>query len=209
MKEENKKKIGKKYKLILALLLLVVTVGYAVIASNLKINGTSIFTAKTWKVVWDNVQVSTGSVSGAQVIEAATITDDEAGDPVEGTEVEYSVRLNQPGDYYEFTVDAHNKGTYDAMVTSVTNKVYDSTGETEVNPENYPYLIYTVQYATGTNKTVTVNDKLAHDSTETYKVRVEFDPNVSEANLPGTDTTLKFKFNVNYGVATSDAHDRT
>ena len=126
-----KKKNSKKWALVLVLLL-VVSIGYAALASNLKINGTTGVKSATWDVYWNNVQINPESVS-TTTGNQARITDQAK------TQVEYSVTLNEPGDFYEFTVDAVNNGTIDAMIASqgIVNGVYsDSTYETPATLPN-------------------------------------------------------------------------
>ena len=123
------------------LLLLVITVGYALLSQQLDINGTSKIKKAGWSIIWDNVVVNTNSVKGESVTQAAQITN------TEKTLVEYSVTLSEPGKFYEFTVDAKNEGTIDGMVNVVSNKVYESNGTTEKTlPE---YLTYSVTYSDG------------------------------------------------------------
>ena len=84
-------------------------IGYSFLTTTLSINGTADVDANTWNIYWDNVQVKTGSVSGTQVTTAPTIDTNK-------TTVSFQVNLKQPGEYYEFTVDAKNDGSIDAMV---------------------------------------------------------------------------------------------
>ena len=107
-------KKGKKrlnYLLVIILLLLI-SVGYAILSTNLNIVGSSQISAPTWDIHWENVSVKSGSVS------ASTPTID-----TNKTTVNYSVTLTIPGDYYEFTVDAVNAGTIDGMISVVSNKL--------------------------------------------------------------------------------------
>ena len=175
-------------------LLLALTVGYALLSQTLDINGTTNIKSSNWSIIWDNVQVKDGSVSGDSVTTAAQITN------TEKTLVEYSISLSEPGEFYEFTVDAKNEGTIDGMVNTVSNKVYESNGTTEkALPE---YLTYTVTYSDG--KTIEPKHLLSAGSTEKYKVRVEF-KDVSADKLPSQNETLKFKFEVEYVQADDSA----
>ena len=168
-------------------LLLVITVGYALLSQQLDINGTSKIKKTTWSIIWDNVAVNTNSVSGDAVTQAAQITN------TEKTLVEYSITLSEPGEFYEFTVDAKNEGTIDGMVNVVSNKVYESNGTTE---KTLPaYLTYYVTYSDG--KTIAPKQLLKAGTTEKYKVRVEF-KDVAADKLPSQNETLKFKFEVDY-----------
>lgn len=177
----------KRIMLLLAILLLV-TVGYALLSQTLNINGTAKIDKTTWKIYWDNVVPDT-NLDNAQITQAATITNQAK------TLVEYSVNLKKPGDYYEFTVDAVNEGTIDAMIRTFSNKVDESNGITEVDPLP-AYLDYTVTYSDG--QAVAQNQLLKANSTETYKVRVAFkevDPSLFPTDA---DRTLTFKFGLEY-----------
>ncbi len=111
-----RKKVKKKFAfIILFVLVLFISVGYAILTSNLKINGNNYVKSAVWDIHWENVQVKSGSVTGDNVVKSATIVDSKK------TIVEYSIILPKPGDYYDFTVDAVNEGTIDAMVKYVSN----------------------------------------------------------------------------------------
>ena len=186
-------KRSNKIKLFL-LLLLVITVGYALLSQTLDINGTTNIKSSNWSIIWDNIQVKDGSVSGDAVTTAASITN------TKKTLVEYSISLSEPGEFYEFTVDAKNEGTIDGMVNVVSNKIYESNGTTEKTlPE---YLTYTVTYSDG--KAIEPKHLLSAGSTEKYKVRVEF-KDVAADKLPSQNETLKFKFEVEYVQADDSA----
>ena len=191
------KKRSNKVKIFL-LLLLVITVGYALLSQTLDINGTTNIKKSNWSIIWDNVVVNENSVKGESVTTAASITN------TEKTLVEYSISLSEPGEFYEFTVDAKNEGTIDGMINTVSNKVYESNGTTEKTlPE---YLTYSVTYSDG--KAIEPKQLLSAGSTEKYKVRVEF-KDVSADKLPSQNETLKFKFEVEYVQADDTAETVT
>ena len=170
------------------ILLIVITVGYAFLSETLVINGTANIKKTTWSIIWDNVQVKDGSVKDDAVTTDASITN------TEKTLVEYSINLSEPGEFYEFTVDAKNEGTIDGMVNVVTNKAYQSDGITERElPE---YLTYTVTYSDGT--AIESRHLLSAGSTEKYKVRVEYKKDIEASELPTESETLIFKFSVDY-----------
>ena len=177
-------------------LLLALTVGYALLSQTLDINGTTNIKSSNWSIIWDNVVVNENSVKGDSVTTAAQITN------TEKTLVEYSISLSEPGEFYEFTVDAKNEGTIDGMVNVVSNKVYESNGTTEKTlPE---YLTYSVTYSDG--KAIEPKQLLKAGSTEKYKVREEF-KDVSADKLPSQNETLKFKFEVEYVQADDIAEE--
>jgi len=204
MKRKSK---NKKLTLILVLVLLI-SVGYAALASNLKINGSSKVNAAKWNVYWDNIQITEGSVP-ADNDHKARITDNAK------TQVEFSVELSEPGDFYEFTVDAVNNGTIDAMIeeNGIVDGVYSDSNYTQT--ATLPDAVsYTVTYADGT----AIQDKhlLAKKSgntatRETYKVRIEYknDDSVDPEDLDNNnDHTYYFKFSVNYVQADGTAIDK-
>ncbi|MBR2678760.1 MAG: hypothetical protein IKE63_05025 [Bacilli bacterium] len=168
-------------------LILILGIGYAVIQSNLNINGTANMGNPRWNIHWENVQVKEGSVS------ASTPTINSA-----QTTVTYSVVLNIPGDYYEFTVDAVNSGTIDGMIDSITSKL---NGVTITNLPNY--LEYKVSYEDGA--TLAVNQLLAANSTETYKVRIKYRDDIELNQIPATNQSLPFQFTVKYKQADENA----
>lgn len=124
--------------LLLGLVLLTLTLGYAFLQVNLSINGTTNVSSANWNIYLDNIQFGSNNVMN--VTTPATIN-------AEKTEVSFNVSLKKPGDTYEFTVDAVNDGTIDAMIGVVTNGVYGANGTT---PKTLPdYLEYTVTYSDG------------------------------------------------------------
>ena len=190
--KRNKKK---SYLMLLLLLVLGVTVGYAFLSTTLNINGTTVIKDAKWNVYWDNPVVTTGSVTTTvPTIDSAKTT------------ATYDVTLNNPKDYYEFTIDAVNAGTIDAMikVNGVSNKVYSDANRT--TETTLPAAIkYTVTYADGT--TIAEKHLLAKKqgntpTRETYKVRVEYrnDEETTAADLEAIteETTYYMTFSVEY-----------
>ena len=174
-----KKKSGKKVVLsLLALLLLTITVGYAALSTTLNINGTSKINNATWDVHFANLKVTEGSVSATK---AATIDS--------ATEIDYNVELIKPGDFYEFTVDVTNTGTIDA-------KLGEAPILSGVSAEQDVYTNYTVTYSD--DNAINANDKLAAGTTKKLKVRVEFDRNITNSQLPTEAQPLNLTFAMNY-----------
>ncbi len=96
----------KRYLIILFLLVLSLSVGFALLQANLKINGSSKIQGNSWDIHFENLNVTDGSVALSTGDVAAAIQSSR-------TDITYTVTLNTPGDYYEFTVDAVNAGTVD------------------------------------------------------------------------------------------------
>lgn len=195
-KNREKKKNNLKYLLIL---LLLISVGYAAIATTLKINGTATVKGTKWDVYWEptSINVTSGSVT-TTAENAAQVTDATTKD-----EVAYNIDLNKPGDFYEFTVDAVNNGSIDAMIAQngVINKVCtDENCQNEITLPNY--LRYSVTYSNDTP--VEQYQKLAKKdgttpTTKKYKVRVEYRTDIDKETLnTSVDQTLYFRFSVDY-----------
>ena len=159
--------------------------------SNLNITGTTGINNATWDIHWNNVQVTTGSVTGTNVTTPATIDNLK-------TTVNYNITLSKPGDYYEFTVDAVNSGTIDGMIDTISSKLNNVEITTLPN-----YLNYSVTYSDGAE--LQANQELKTGTTETYKVRVEYKKDISSTDLPGTEQTLNLSFTVTYKQADEDA----
>lgn len=174
-------------KSILIVLILLIGLGYALLQSNLSINGITNLSNPIWDVHWNNVQVSTGSV------EADTPTID-----TNKTTVSFNVTLTKPGDYYEFTVDAVNAGTIDAMIESISSKLNGTTITTLP-----AYLEYKVTYDDGVD--LEVNHALMQNTTETYRVKVGYKKDISSNELPTTNQSIDLQFSVKYKQADNNA----
>ena len=181
----------RKKALILGIILLVLAlgIGYAYLTTTLSINGVTDVDSNTWNVYWNNPQVTTGSVTGEQVTTASTIDTNK-------TTVSFQVRLSKPGDYYEFTIDAKNDGSIDAMIDTITKTT------------NIPnYINYTVTYED--DRGIYSKQYLKAASIETIKVRVEYSTDINASDLPSTATSLNLSFGITYIQADSTAQTRT
>ncbi len=174
-------------KIILILLVVCLGIGYSYLNTELNINGTANINSANWSVYWNNVQVESGSVTAS----TPTIDSDK-------TTVSYTVTLAQPGDYYEFTVDAVNAGTIDAMIETIDSKLNGVTME-----EVPAYLDYGISYAD--NIPLEENQELLHDSTETYKVHIGYADYIEADELPDENQSLSLQLTVTYKQADDDA----
>ena len=174
-------------KIILILLVVCLGIGYSYLNTELNINGTANINSANRSVYWNNVQVESGSVTAS----TPTIDSDK-------TTVSYTVTLEKPGDYYEFTVDAVNAGTIDAMIETIDSKLNGVTME-----EVPAYLDYGISYADDTP--LEENQELLHDSTETYKVHIGYADYIEANELPTTNQSLSLEFTVTYKQANEDA----
>ena len=184
-------KRNKKYLYVL-ILFLILGIGFAALAANLKINGTVNIDSSSWDVHFENVEVTQGSVEANPAPTSDNTTT---------TEMTYTINFTQPGDFYEFTVDIANDGSIDAMVDVISNSTYESDGET---PKTLPdYLTSTVTYSDGME--ILPNQLLAHNTSEKIKVRVEYITDLDPEDLPSSADTIVFKFKEDYKQANDDA----
>ena len=174
----------KKYLSIVILLLLVVgiTVGYAALTANLSINGTSTIGVADWEVRFANLSVSENSVE--------PVSDPELSE--DGLTITYSVNLATPGDFYEFTVDVVNSGSIPAKLSEMPNV----SGVSEAQDA---YTNYTFTHADGTQ--IQVGEQLAAGASKKFKVRVEYDKNITNAQLPKTAQTMNLTVTMAYEQA--------
>ena len=109
---------NRKLQLIILLVLVslvgTMSIAYAVLSTTLNINGTAQVQDASWNVHFDNVQVKTGSVSGAKVTTAPTTSGTTT------TTLTWEVSMDTPGEFYEYNVDVVNGGSMDAMVNTIT-----------------------------------------------------------------------------------------
>lgn len=165
--------------LILIVLLVCITVGFSVLGSTLNINGTSTINVPGWDVHFANVNISSGSVNATT---APSITTD-------GLSINYAVSLEQPGQYYEFTVQIVNNGTMDAELSAAPVLSGVSTAQDV-------YTNYTLVYADN-NTVPRAGDLIRAGNSRTIKVRVMFD-NVSANQLPTTSQVLNLGASMEY-----------
>ena len=190
MKRNRKNNI----KLLALTLILLLGIGFAALAANLKIDGTLNVSRTSWDVHFENVNITTGSV---------TANPAPTSDNTTTTEMAYTINFTKPGDFFEFTTDIVNDGTIDAMVDVVSNNAYATAAST--TPISLPsYLTSTVTYADGVP--IAQNQELLHDTSEKIKVRVEFKKDINVSDLPSSgDTSIVFKFIGDYKQADENA----
>lgn len=169
--------------IVLSLFLLVgVSIAYAALAVNLGIpvNGIKEIERPDWNIEFQNLKVVTGSVNA---VRPATILDSK-------TDIVYSVRLNNPGEFYGFIVDVVNTGSMDA-------KLYDIIS-TKLNSTQLRYLNYSVRYID--NSEIKINDTLDSKESKTIKVIVKFKDSseLDPEDLPSNGAVLDLEYKLIY-----------
>ena len=189
-------KSNKRAKLIAVLLVLVmlISVGYAFLSTQLTINGTATVKGNNWNIYFTNVQIKEGS------IEATTAPTTEG---TSTTELNWAVSMDTPGQFYEYNVDVVNGGTIDTMVATATNEIVTST----LTADQQKYLDYSIKYVNGAD--VEQYDKLAAGETKTITVKLVFKDDIEAADLPSTDQTgIELSYTANYVQADDNAQTK-
>ncbi len=175
------KKRWNKYIIVL-ILFLGMGFGYAYLNSNLNISGTSQISGNRWDIHWENPVVSEGSVTN-------TLPSLDTNRTI----ASYNVTLSNPGDFYEFTIDAVNAGTINAKISVISLNIINNQTTIDTLPN---YLNYSVTYANGGD--INEGDTLNANTTKKYKVRVEFKRDISVSDLPSNSETFTFSTSITY-----------
>ena len=171
------KRVFRKHKRLVIILLLFISIGFAYLSTQLDILGNTLLKANTWDVHFENVQVSDGSVTST--------------DPMidtNRTSVTFSALLDKPGDFYEFTVDAVNGGTIDAMISNYT--------DFNLTESQKKYLETSVTYEDGED--IKAKQQLLSGDTAVYKIKVSYKKDLSAEDLPEEVEEATFTYIVTY-----------
>ena len=142
-----------------------------------------------WNIYFENIEIKDGSVEATQV---PTLTDSS------NLEITYSVNLNLPGEFYEFTVDVVNNGNIDAMVNNVSIN--------ELSADQKRYVSYDVTYSDGTK--INKYDLLKAGATAKLRIRVVYRNDITADDLPSNDSTINLSLNAEYVQADANAKDK-
>lgn len=102
------------------------------------------------------------------------------------TDIDFNTVLKIPGDYIEFTVDVVNYSSIDAKISEIEKSTL-----TEYEQR---YLKYEVRYVDGSE--IKEDQILKSNDKKTIKVRIEYKYDITEEDLPTSDTTLNLNFNI-------------
>ena len=181
----------------LALLLSVVgiSIGFAAMSQDLKIEGTAEVTPASWNILFKDLG------------EAQEVGDGlELDDPTLSTTIikDFDVRLTKPGDSVSYTFKVANDGTIDAKLSDIQfgTPTYTgtATGDAKTSDEAIvaENLKFTLKYLDGTTESdLAVNDTLAHDTYRTLKLTVAYDESADElptaaVEIEGLSVTLTY-----------------
>ena len=172
---------------VLAMALLAMSIGFAASAytQDLQINDSTVnVKAAKWNVHFDDASYT--ETAGSIAATTHTLT---------GTTMVYEVTLSKPGDFYEFTVNVKNEGTFDANLTSLTMS--------SLTAEQAKYVKYEITYNNGTvytssNAAITGVTLAKTTGMVPVKVRVTYLQPDESVDLPSTDQTLTLSATLTY-----------
>ena len=180
-----------KYKyLIVILLIMFISIGFAYLTSNLDIVGLGHLKRTVWKIYFDNVNI----LEGGNLTSTPPTTSNH-----NTTSVTYSVTMDKPGDVYKFNIDIVNNGTVDAMVSIIDEN-------TILTSDQSKYASYSIKYLDG--REIEEKNFLGKHSKETLQVIIKYNKNISAEDLIDADQTLNFKLSLTYTQA-KNADSRT
>lgn len=153
---------------VLAVGLIGITVAYAALTQQLKINGTATVKSATWDVHFGTVSngVATGYATLPETDKLQTVTNN-------STTIEGNIgTLKAPGDTITYTFDIINNGDINAVVTGVTPETLKLTcepvatsGDAAAAKTFCDQLTYSIQYTDGGK--IQANDKLGKKGSAT------------------------------------------
>ena len=156
------------------------SIAYAALSVTLNITGTAQVMDASWDVHFANVKVNPASVPITPQILNNQIT--------------FNANLEEPGDFYKFTVDIVNDGSIDAMIDTIITTPNLTT-------EQKKYLKFEIEYADG--QSINTKQKLNSKETKTISVLFSFRTDIPVSDLPTTSSN----FNVGMTLVYYQADD--
>lgn len=155
----NNSLFKKRYMVVGLFLLLIggISLGFAELRETLTVTSDVLITKERFDVHFERQSITEGSVSLSEGDHAVAI------DPSDNDKLSFKITLNQPGDFYEFTMDMANSGNVDAKVTSIT------LGQ----DQNTNFLTQASQ-----NSLPTVNEVITAGNRKTLLFRVEYNSSI-------------------------------
>ena len=131
-----------------------------------------------WNIRFENIVINPGSI-------------DAISDPIidtSKTRVDYEVFMDEPGQYYTFSVDIANRGTMDAKIYDIINN--------GLNESQKKYLSYKIEYADGSP--ISTGDYLYKGEVKTIIVSLKFKTDIEADDLPKNPQSIKLNYQIYY-----------
>lgn len=167
------------FSIVILILVFSIFTAHALLSHTFIISGVTEIKNNTWDIHFENVKVKESS---AVVSVQPTLDND-------SLSLDFNVSLNEPGDYYEFTVEVHNDGTIDAMLDSF---VFTP----ELTEAQKKYLTFEIKYQNG--EPLESKQLLSIGEAVNIKIRLEYKKDLQKEDLPTTKESLNLKFDLNY-----------
>lgn len=177
MKRNNS--INKRYIYIAIFFLLLVgiSLGYSRLMATLSIDGDVTVSEVRWDMKLNNISVEDGSYTHSGVNTVSI-------DPSNKNKISYTITLDKPGDFYEFTYDIVNNGT---LASELSSLVETGTSQEVISAATYiDYQVIGIpQVKDDLNN---VHDVINAGTTRTVRVRIEYLEGVIDGiEIPGSD----------------------
>lgn len=181
---------GKKSQIIviiaLVLVVVVMSIGYAAIGSELTANGNIELGVSKWDVHF----VTSGYSESLTPTEGTSATHEFP----TTTQMTYNVTLNNPGDTYEATVPIKNDGTIDAILKSISMSI----SGTNSDHVTYDVTIDSTKY-TSSNTNVMAHELSKNGGTYDVKIKLSYNvPTENEDLLPEGATGITATLTLGY-----------
>lgn len=176
-------------KIILVILILFISIGFAYLTSNLSINGLATIKKSVWDVHFEDITNENENV--LTINNPAVISDNKL-------KIDFEVTLDQPGQEYSFYVDVVNKSTFDVMINNVA-----LTGLTS---EQEKWIKNTVTYSDGIS--IQKYDVLKENSLEVLRVSVKYLDDLTSSDLPTTDSDFSLTLEITFNQKDENAKER-
>ena len=167
---------------VLAITVLVMSVGFALYSQTLTVTGTTTFKKQTWDVRFDEAVKSTSGITPSAL-------------SVSGTTASFTAVFEKPGDTFTLNLSPKNYGTINAKLTGIT-----ITGPTS---EQQEYVVYKVTYA-GTEYTASqtgLNIPLNANDSHNVVIYAEYKLPDEATDLPTTDQAITLTATFTYADA--------
>ena len=180
---------------VLAVGLIGLTVAYALLTQQLKIESTATVKAGTWDIHFENLSSSlTGKAALADTNKLAISSN--------STTISGSVGvLSVPGDSIVYTFDIINEGDIDAEVETTLSNIGECTSIDNVDVSNYCNKISLELVYADTNDSVEQGDELLAKESKTLKLIITYDKNKELTILPNSEINLSnITTEINYAM---------
>lgn len=166
--------------IVLAVAIIVMSVGYATYYTPLEIKGTTTIEEATWDVHFADPVQSAATTVASDLITPASLNG--------GTKLTFGVEIPL-GNVYEFTAKVKNAGTFNAKLSDAVLTAAKDGGAAQsvdglVFTNDNGSLTYSVTWADGS--AINTNDVIEAGKEKTIKVRVEYKDDTAEGFNAGT-----------------------